>query len=188
MNRALIIMTAMGAAAGFVGCGSGTEEENPVVWDSSGKPLSYTNGHPLSLPTEDSSVLALESDLMKLVNAHRVSKGLNALVDLGSVRDVARAHSSHMIAHGFFSHMSPEGYSPGDRLTATGISWSEAGENIAAFATAQAVFDAWMASPGHRQNIESEQWTHAGVGYAFDAAPTAESPDAHYWTHNFLKP
>jgi uncharacterized protein YkwD len=93
-----------------------------------------------------------------------------------------------MIVHGFFSHTSPEGLSPGDRLTRNGIAWSSVGENIAAgYATPQAVFDAWLASPGHRQNIESEQWTHTGVGYALDRAPSDDFPHTHLWTQAFVQ-
>ena len=64
-----------------------------------------------------------------------------------------------------------------------GISYSYAGENIAAGQqTAQAVMTAWMNSPGHRQNIMSPNYTQMGIGYS----PGGNmSP---YWSQMFIRP
>ena len=143
----------------------------------------YANGHPLTASTSESETLSLEAETLDLVNAHRVSLGLNALVEDPPVADVARAHSGHMIVHDFFDHVNPEGYSPGDRASLAGVGWSYYGENIAAgYDTPQAAFNAWMNSPGHRENIERAEWTHAGMGYA-----RGPSTWTHYWTNNFRR-
>jgi len=177
------------AAAVGVGCGRESEAA-PADGSaaSSAKPVLDAGGHPLSAPTDDPGTLTFETELTRLVNDFRVSKGLNPLVDSPPMRDVARAHSRHMIVHRFFSHTSPEGLSPGDRLTLDGTAWTSVGEDIAAgYATPQAVFDAWLASPGHRANIESDQWTHTGAGYALDREPSDEFPHAHVWTQDFVR-
>jgi uncharacterized protein YkwD len=176
------------------GCGSGTEGASPASASGGSTQLLAagrldSGGHPLVSPSADLHVQAFETELIRLVNGYRVSKGLSALQDQGEIRDVARAHSEHMIAHRFFGHSSPEGLSPADRLDEAGVSWSGVGENLAAgYGSPQAVFDAWMLSPEHRQNIESETWTHTGVGYALDSGSSDSSSPLHYWTQTFLRP
>lgn len=193
MKAGAAVLAVLGSLA-LLSCGSGTGSEDIFPLASPGRKaseptLTYENGHPLALPTDDSLALSFEADVIQLVNDHRVSRGLNALVDHGPLRDVARAHAQHMIEHRFTGHTNPEGLDAGARFTRAGLSWSVAGENIAAGpATPLDAFNAWMASPGHRQNIEREGWTHIGVGYALDPAPTDAYPCAHYWTQNFLKP
>lgn len=191
-----ILLAAAAAALLLAGCGSDGDAEGagasslskPSI-EAAAEPLSYDNGHPLTAPAADGGVLALESEVIRLVNAHRVSQGLNALVDTSGIRDVARGHAQHMIDHRFVGHVNPEGLGAGDRLTLAGIGWSDSGENIAAgYATAQEVFDAWMASPGHKEVIESPLWTHTGAGYSIDSWPTENFPYVHYWAQNFLKP
>jgi uncharacterized protein YkwD len=181
----------LGLALAAAGCGSGDSESAAAAAEpSSLEPLTYENGHPLAAPADDPGVLEYESEVTRLVNEHRVLMGLNALADSGSLRDVARAHSKHMIVHRFLGHASPEGFRVRDRLLLADVrGWSKAGENFAAgHETPQKVFRAWLDSPTHRANIESDQWTHIGVGLAVDLAPTEEYPYTYYWTQNFLKP
>jgi uncharacterized protein YkwD len=197
MNTGRLLL-GLGAGVLVAGCGSPTEPErsaaSPAAAVTAPKQavvvplLADAGGHPLSLPSDDPGTLSFESELSRLVNDHRASLGLPALQDSPPLGGAARAHSRHMILHEFFAHTSPEGLSPGDRLKLDGIAWSSVGENIAAdYATPQAVFDAWMASPGHRENMESPLWTHVGTGYALNLAPSEEFPHAHVWTQNFVR-
>lgn len=193
VKRRMGMFLAAAAGAVFWGCDSGGMEEAGAALpkadlDAAAGPLDYENGHPLTEPTADPVALFLESELLRLVNAHRISKGLNALADVPSIRDVARAHARHMICHEFVGHVNPEGDGAGVRLTAGGVPWELAGENLAAgYATPQEVFEAWMASPGHREVLEGAEWTRAGAGYACDPDPRPEMPFVHYWTMNFVK-
>ncbi len=187
--KAIGILVLAGLAAGCGGGGGGdgavgssTESDAPRNGETV---LSYSNGHPVVLSTSDEAVLLRESDTERLVNERRNAIGKNSLISSPSIRDVARAHSNHMIVHTFFAHTNPEGYTPGGRLSLAGISWSMAGENIAAgYSTAQAAYDAWMASPPHRENIERDGWVYTGVGYWYDSA----SMYGWYWTQNFTAP
>ena len=121
---------------------------------------------------------AAAAEFAELVNAHRASVGCSALVWNGSVADVARAHSDDMVERDFFSHTNPDGLSPFDRLSAAGIAFTAAAENIAyGYPTAQAVLQGWLDSPGHRANIENCALTEHGVGVT----------RAH-WTHLFIRP
>jgi uncharacterized protein YkwD len=194
MIRAGVLLASAAAGVLLLGCDPFEEETAtdvilPAEIEAPAAPRSLDNGHPLSAPAEDRAILQLESEVVRLVNAHRVSQGLNALVDTAELRDAARAHSQHMIDHRFVGHVNPEGLGAGDRLTKCGIAWTDAGENVAAgYAAPQEVFDAWMASPGHKEILESPAWTHTGAGYAIDLQPTVTFPYVHYWTQKFLKP
>ncbi len=169
----------------WAGCGSegGSESPPPEA------PAFKADAAPAAEAEDNQAALALESEIVRLVNAHRVSQGLNALVDSPALRAAARAHSRRMIEDRFVGHVDPQGLGAGGRLARAGIAWSNVGENIAAgYATPQEVFAAWMASPGHRAVIEDARWTQTGAGYAYDASPTAASPFVHYWTQDFMEP
>jgi len=190
--KMLGILSGLLGAGLWAGCdsssGAGNASAQPETAAVSPKGSVDVGGHPLSSPTTDPGTLTFEAELVKLVNDYRVSRGLSPLADSSEVSDAARAHSQHSVAHRFFAHTSPEGLSPGDRLSENGIAWTSVGENIAAgYATPQAVFEAWLASPSHRENIESDRWTHTGVGYAVDRSPSAEFPHTHLWTQDFLQ-
>jgi len=115
---------------------------------------------------------------VKLMNAHRISLGLSALVWDSRAAAVAQAHSRDMFDRHYFSHTSPDGRSTWDRLAARGVTYSRAGENIAwGQGTGRAALTAWLRSPGHRANIECGSYTHHGVGKA-----------GKYWTHVFIRP
>lgn len=112
------------------------------------------------------------------VNAHRRSLGLNALTWDPAAADVALEHSRDMVLRDYFSHTNPDGETSADRLEAAGIQFSVAGENIAfGYTSGEAVFEAWLDSPDHRENIEYPAFTHHGVG-RFRT----------YWTHVFFTP
>jgi uncharacterized protein YkwD len=130
------------------------------------------------VPANEVPTEADVAGFVDLINTQRQSRGLAPLAWDPAAADVALAHSSDMATRGFFSHVNPDGASPFDRMSAAGIEYIRAGENIAfGFTSAQSVFEAWMASPGHRGNIENAAYTHHGVG-RFGT----------YWTHLFFTP
>jgi uncharacterized protein YkwD len=78
---------------------------------------------------------------------------------------------------GYFAHTSPDGVDPFERLSAAGITWGAAGENIAhGQPTAAAVMAGWLSSRGHRANLENAAYTHHGVGLV-----------GTHWTHVFIR-
>jgi len=154
----------------------------------SDKPVVDGNGHSLLSPNSDPAVASQESQLLRLVNDYRLAMNLQPLIPLPRLGDAARAHARHMIEHRFISHVSPEGLIAGERLSLVKMEWTAAAENIAsAYSTPQDVFDAWLKSPLHKANIESDQFTHAAVGYALDRHPTEEFAAVHYWAMAFLQ-
>ena len=133
---------------------------------------------PIAPPPSGGSPDAEVAAFVDLVNDHRGSIGATALIWDDRVAQVALAHSQDMATRGFFSHTNPDGLSPFDRLSAAGISYTTAGENIAyGFSSATSVYQAWMGSSGHRANIENPAYTHHGVGRY-----------GTYWTHLFITP
>ena len=92
---------------------------------------------------------------------------------------VARAHSDDMVKRGYFSHDTPEGLGPTDRIENAGYScWKDShygvAENIAIEMTsrdldqiASAAVQSWMDSPGHRVNLLNQQYDRTGVGASF---------------------
>ena len=118
------------------------------------------------------------ASFVKLMNAYRVSRGLAPLVWDRRAAAVAEAHSRDMLRRHYFSHAWSDGRSTWDRLAARGVSYTQAGENIALGQhTGRAVLTSWLDSPGHRANIEGRGYTHHGVGKV-----------GTYWTHIFIRP
>ncbi len=167
----------------------GSESRGTAVLATEGSgTVTYPNGHPIVFETSDESAHANEAAVEALANDHRVAMGLGALQSHAVMENVARGHSVHMIVHdpAFFDHANPEGDQPWDRAVKAGLAFLLYGENIAAgYATPESVFTAWMASEGHKANLENPDWTHHGLGYAY--TPNDPSHYYDYWTHNFMR-
>ncbi len=172
------------ACLAIVGCGGGNEELPSSLAVAPTCEQIYENGHPLACASSDPVVLSREDELTALTNEYRISLGMDALVDDPALRKLARAHCEHMILHGFFAHVNPEGDWPWDRATLAGIEWADFAENLAAGQeTARQAFWQLLSSPEHRRTIEDSAWTHLGCGYAKDAT----APYVHYWAQNFKR-
>jgi uncharacterized protein YkwD len=106
----------------------------------------------------------LEVRMLELVNEERVKRGLKALKADPEIQVVARAHSVDMFARGYFSHYTPEGKDPFDRMRAGGIKFMTAGENLALAQTLSIAHTGLMNSPGHRANILRPAFGRVGIG------------------------
>ncbi len=112
-----------------------------------------------------------EQQVLALINNIRATHGLNPLVPTQSLTNIARARSSDMLSRDYFSHYTPEGTNIFDFLRGNGISYRNAGENLAhsmpASAGSPQVFaNAWMNSPTHRDNLLRNVYTQVGIGLA----------------------
>jgi uncharacterized protein YkwD len=184
----MLTAVSIAAMAVLAACDAGGNSSSVSSALSSDKEILDANGHPLLLPNTDPGVAVFESELLRLVNDYRLGLNLSPLIPSTRIGDAARAHARHMIEHRFISHVSPEGLLPGERLALLHVDWTAVGENIASgYSTPQDVFEAWMASPKHRANIESDRFTHAGVGYSLDPGPSGEYPETHFWAMAFLR-
>jgi uncharacterized membrane protein required for colicin V production len=75
--------------------------------------------------------IAAENRMFEMVNQERAKRGLPLLTQAPNLADVGRAHAADMLERGYFSHNTPEGLSPFDRIDNAGISYTFAAENLA---------------------------------------------------------
>ena len=124
-------------------------------------------------------VAELELKVHTGINAERAKNGGSPLKWEEQLAAVARAHSDDMTSRGYFSHDTPEGLGPSDRIDRAGYScWKRShygvAENIAIETTlgdlertaAEAV-RGWMNSPGHRTNLLGREYDRTGIGASF---------------------
>ena len=96
-------------------------------------------------------------------NAQRTALGLTPLTLNVQLSDAAAKKASDMFAKDYWAHNSPTGASPWDFITGAGYRYVVAGENLAKnFTTSQAVVDAWMASPTHKDNMVKPGYRDVG--------------------------
>ena len=105
-------------------------------------------------------------ELLRLTNLARASEGLPPLIWNATLAEVGAAHCADMAARGYFSHETPEGVTPLDRLILRGVACGIAAENIAAGQPDPAtVFAGLMESPHHRENILDPEVTEVGISF-----------------------
>lgn len=137
-----------------------------------------------STPTGgQSGVLSeFEKKVVQLTNKERTERGLQPLKVATNLSKMADVKAEDMRDNHYFSHTSPTYGSPFDMMDQFGISYSYAGENIAAGQRSpQEVVKAWMNSPGHRRNILNSHYTYIGVGY------TDGGSYGSYWVQEFIR-
>jgi uncharacterized protein YkwD len=111
----------------------------------------------------------LANGVIKLVNEHRASLGLRTLTVSSALMRSAVWKARHMATYRYMAHDDPAppvARTAAERIAACGYGggW---GENIAeGFATPASVVAAWLASPGHKANIENPAYTVTGSGAA----------------------
>jgi uncharacterized protein YkwD len=123
---------------------------------------------------------AAAARVLALINVVRTEAGLLELVPNPALGASATWKSLHMGRFGYFGHSDPAppvDRSPFERAVNCGYGNSYIGEDIAAGQSSpDEAVRAWLASPAHRQIIESPDYSEAGVG-------VAQSPEGRfYWT------
>lgn len=132
---------------------------------------------------ETTSEMTQAEAVLKLVNAERSKAGLQPLTLSEKLTNIAYTKAKDMADKGYFSHESPTYGSPFDMLKQFGVSYSYAGENIAAGQkTAEEVMNSWMNSSGHKANILNKNYTQLGVGFYRGGEYGTE------WVQLFIKP
>ena len=122
---------------------------------------------------------SIELETMELINAHRVSIGLNRLEKINHMSYKSEEHDNYMIANNVVNHNDFVARSENIMRT---LGAKAVSENIAYnYKTPKAVLDAWLASPGHKVNIEGN-FTHFGIAIKEDPANGRK-----YYTNIFAK-
>lgn len=182
-NRTYIPLRLVGEAYGY-----------DVIWNGSTNTATYkeTGSLHLAYPTYKTHLSTAsiskqnvyELETFFSVNKYRSSYGKKELALNPTLSNVAREKSRDMLVKNYFDHTSPTYGSPFDMMKQFGISYTSAGENIAAgYTTTSAVMTGWMNSPGHKANILSDNFTQIGVGYIKGATGYKT-----YWTQMFIRP
>jgi uncharacterized protein YkwD len=135
-----------------------------------------------------SNLPAVGQATLCLLNQQRAAGGLAPLTENAKLTVASTRYSQRMVNEAFFAHEAPDGATLVDRLTGAGYPVGDApvvGENIGwgtgSLATARSMVQAWMASPGHRANLLSSDYSQVGLGVAL-GTPDAGSPGATYTT------
>ncbi len=123
---------------------------------------------------------SVEIEIATLAQQHP-SQARSSMVYDPRLNVVARAKATDLGRRAYFAHVDPDGYGPNKAVKLSGFTlpdwWgSELGANYiesiaGGYANAQAAFDGWMASAGHKRHILAETdfyagQTRYGVGYA----------------------
>ena len=106
----------------------------------------------------------LEARMISLVNSERIKMGLNILKADPELTKVGRMHSVDMFQRGYFSHVATNGEGPFDRMRDAGVTFTNAGENLALAPTLDIAHNGLMHSPGHRANILRPEFGRMGIG------------------------
>jgi uncharacterized protein YkwD len=130
-----------------------------------------------SSPPTRATLDSARSATLCLINEARAKRGLSRLDAAPSLVRAASAHSRNMATNDFFSHDSPGGSTPKQRIASAGYfegasSWA-IGETIAwgsgGSAAPSSIVRSWLRSPGHRAILLDERYNDVGIGIALGA-------------------
>jgi len=141
---------------------------------------------------EEQKERKIERKILTLINKQRGKKGLSRLYSDLTLKKAARNHSNDMIKSCFEGHINKKGEDAEDRALKLKPKWVRIlnkifgysiGENICIVPfrritdygsiftseqVAQAAVKSWMESPKHKELILEYDYTHTGVGVAYD--------------------
>ncbi|MCG2459404.1 CAP domain-containing protein [Flavobacteriaceae bacterium F89] len=120
-----------------------------------------------SAELETENAVPLEQELLGMVNDYRNTLGYSTLEFSPIAYDYANQHTDYMIATGSINH---DGFTSRASNISTEVNASAVAENVAKdYPTAKVTFEKWVASSGHRKNIEGD-FTHTAVSVKKDAS------------------
>ncbi|NHM08209.1 CAP domain-containing protein [Flavobacterium sp. CYK-4] len=140
-----------------------------------------TEDTPVARPQQilDYSYNADELQLADLINAHRVSLGLNPLELINHVSYKSEEHNEYMIAKKVVNH---DLFPQRSENIIEVLGAVKVNENVAYnFVSPNSALNAWLNSPGHKANIEGS-FTHFGISIRQD-----ETTGKKYYTNIFVK-
>ncbi len=175
---ALVSLTATGARAKVI--------TNSALSESGSQQASLQEATLVASAGECAQLRDFFSELLTLTNRARRDAGVSPLKFSYQLGQAAQGYAEDLATQNFFDHVGEDGSTMLTRIEATGYELIAAGENIAAGQrTAASVFEGWMNSPGHRDNILKADFTEVGFG-RFDAPNSSDY--GQYWVQNFGKP
>lgn len=149
--------------------------------------ISFSSCSSESLPEETVTTIDInnppdvkinEIEILQLINEHRISIGLNPLIDHSLVKAVAFTHTDYMIEEEGISH--DNFYDRKESLEANAQA-IKVSENVAyGFSSPGSLVNAWLNSPSHRDTIE-------GDFTDFDISAEQNEDGKWYYTNIFIK-
>lgn len=108
---------------------------------------------------------SMSMEVFDLVNAYRVKNGkLPLTMDLVA-RKIAENHSLDMSKNSFVGYNNTEGETPFQRMSAGGIEFSMAAENVAkSDEDAVSIYNEWIGAIGTKKNLLNGTLTQVGIG------------------------
>ncbi|MDX1272030.1 CAP domain-containing protein [Bizionia paragorgiae] len=161
MNRLINLLCLVLLLSFSTACSSDSDEDFDV-------PVAAT------IPTSKT----IEIEILELINAHRINLGLNTLSDNPLVKGQAYSHTEYMIQDNEISH---DYFYSRENYLVQHAGAVRVGENVAyGYTNAEAVVNAWIASEGHRENIEGD-FTN------FEISAEQNSLGQWFYTNIFIK-
>ncbi len=121
----------------------------------------------------------LDYEIAELINAYRISQGLNTLNILNEATKEAITHNQYMVSQGTPSH---DYFFVRSQNLKTTVNALNVSENVAyGYTSAQSVVNAWLNSESHKQNIDNPSFTDFGISSEQD------QDGKHYYTNIFVK-
>ncbi|MCX7550470.1 CAP domain-containing protein [Xanthomarina sp. F2636L] len=120
----------------------------------------------------------IEIEIVELINDYRLSIGLNPLDNMEVIKSQAYSHTDYMIEKDNVSH---DNFYQRKTYLVNHVGANKVSENVAyGFTSAESVVNAWLNSPGHKENIEGD-FTN------FDISAEKNSNGKWYYTNIFVK-
>ena len=127
--------------------------------------VSVSTPPPLQSEKEAPNPKLTQDGTIKWTNINRQNNNLPALREEEKLDKAALKKARDIFEKQYFDHVSPSGKGPQDLAEEVGYHFVAIGENLAMgnFANDKELLEAWMASPGHRENILSKKFAEIGV-------------------------
>ena len=125
-----------------------------------------------------------QGDLISLINAYRSSNGLQQVSSNSALTAAATWMASDMAAKNYIGHVSSDGRSPTQRMSAFGYPATSMYTGVdlgAGFGTASAVLAGWQASAAHNAVLLNPNYDALGIGLVYNSSSTYKW----YWAADF---
>jgi len=103
--------------------------------------------------------------ILQETNKHRSTEKADKLTLNKTLNKAAQAKVEDMFTKQYFEHVSPTGVGPANLAESVGYKYVRVGENLALgnFQDDADIVQAWMDSPGHRENIVNSGFSEIGI-------------------------
>lgn len=120
---------------------------------------------PLRGPEEERETFLSQKGVIEWTNQRRKEASLSPLQEHPLLQNAAQRKIEDMFEKQYFAHISPLGEGASDLVEEEGYQFIAVGENLALgnYENDAVLVDAWMASPGHRENMLKSSYEEIGV-------------------------